>query len=148
MADTRLHAMQRIGEVRQVATERRLRLVQAELEEANRQCHSARRRHAVRLAAERVVTEGCYSDPADEQGWIARAWQSAITSEAAEEVGSREAAAERCESGRRQAALAVLRNEAQQDILARRVAAGRRTATLRQEEEAADEALHPVLRQC
>jgi len=148
MADTQLRALQRIGDMRQVATERRLRLVQVELEEANRQCQSARRLHAARLAAEQRTTADCYSNPADEQGWIARTRQSAITSRAADAVDSSTAEAERCEAGRREAALAVLRNGVQQDVLARRLAAGRRAASVRQEEEAADEALRPVARQC
>lgn len=148
MADTQLRALKRIGDMRQVTTERRLRLVQIELEEANRQCQSAQRLHATRMAAEQRTTADCYSNPADEQGWIARLRQAAITTEAADAVDSRTAEAKRCEAGRREAALAVLRNGVQQDVLARQVAAGRRAASLRQEEEAADEALRPVARRC
>ena len=148
MNDTRLPALLRIGSMRQVASERRLRLVQAELEVASQRHQAAQDRHAARLAAERAVTAGCYGDPADEQGWIARAHRSASTSAAASEVDASGAEATRCEAGRRDAALAVLRNEARLTLLTGQVAAGRRAATLRQEEEAVEELPRPLARRC
>lgn len=148
MADTRLPALLRIVSMRQVATERRLRLVQTELEVASRRHQAARHSHAVRLAAEHAVTAGCYDNPADEQGWIARALQTVITTAAASEVDESEAETGRCEARRRAAALAVMRNEARQTLLNGQAAAGRRAATLRKEEEAADELPHPRVRRC
>ncbi|KHL25226.1 hypothetical protein PK98_00160 [Croceibacterium mercuriale] len=134
--------------MRQVATERRLRTVQAELDLASRRHQAARRWHAARVADEHAVTAGCYDNPADEQGWIARTLQTAITTAAASEVDQSEAETSRCEAGRRAAALAVMRNEARQTLLNGQVAAGRRAATLRKEEEAADELPHSRTRRC
>lgn len=148
MNDMRLPSLLRIGSMRQAATERRLRLVQAELEVASQRHQAARDRHATRLASEQAVTAGCYDDPADEQGWIARAHQSAITSAAASAVDESGAEATRCEAGRREAALAVLRNEARQTLLTGQVAAGRRAATLRREEEATEELPRSRARRC
>lgn len=139
MAERDLLRLERVGDLRRTARERRLAETRRLLDAADTRRAAAELRHLAQVAIEHEMSAQCYASPADPQGWIACQRRTGLVAQAGREATARRSEADALTARKSIEAKALLRDETKLAAIRQRLAAARRAAKARKEESMAED---------